>query len=392
MSIGRTPTVFVSSTCYDLKQIRADIKDFIEKQLGFDAVLSEYDSFPLDPNIGTVENCIRAVRERADIFVLVVGGRYGYITDSGKSVTNLEYINARAKGVPIYAFVDKRLLNILPIWESNPTADFSTTVDTSRLFEFVDELRGKENIWVYGFESAQDITNTLKRQIGYLLYDSLKLRQQVRSQKLSARIMQLEGEAIKIVLEKPAGWEYLLLGKVMENRFQQTEDLKRDLIYGISFGHIKELTDREEVFNWVLAKNSELLLITDALSALFNKAIPLAIGAPGEPGDADHILYVAERLGNVYEEFIKWGLEFKTISVDEDWQGIVNVLSKMWTSPINDLDKYCDKFRQAMSRLALIQEGSEESNTLDLMLKLSEPDFTEFYRELDIVRVKYGLM
>jgi len=75
--IGHLPTVFISSTCYDLKQIRTALKDYIEVQLGFDAMLSEYDSFPLDTSIGTVENCIRAVRARADIFVLVVGRRYG---------------------------------------------------------------------------------------------------------------------------------------------------------------------------------------------------------------------------------------------------------------------------------------------------------------------------
>ena len=110
MGLGKTPAVFVSSTCYDLKQIRADIKDFIEKQLGYEAVLSDYDSFPLAPDIGTVENCLRAVKERADIFILVVGGRYGSLTDTGKSVTNLEYIHARAQNIPIYVFINKEIV------------------------------------------------------------------------------------------------------------------------------------------------------------------------------------------------------------------------------------------------------------------------------------------
>ena len=34
-------TVFVSSTCYDLMQIREDICRFIEKELGYEAMLSE---------------------------------------------------------------------------------------------------------------------------------------------------------------------------------------------------------------------------------------------------------------------------------------------------------------------------------------------------------------
>ena len=74
--LARRPTIFVSSTCYDLKQIRQNIKDFIENELGYEAILSEYDSFPINPDINTVNNCLRVVEERADIFVLIhAGGR-----------------------------------------------------------------------------------------------------------------------------------------------------------------------------------------------------------------------------------------------------------------------------------------------------------------------------
>ena len=37
MSLGRKPTAFVSSTCYDLKQVRDDIRAFFQDQLGYDA-------------------------------------------------------------------------------------------------------------------------------------------------------------------------------------------------------------------------------------------------------------------------------------------------------------------------------------------------------------------
>src|SRR5215212_8699534 len=97
----KAPAVFVSSTIYNLKQIRADLKDFIT-EMGLVPVISEYDSFPIDPTNPTVDNCLKAVDENADIFVLIIGGRYGTIKDQGKSVTNMEYLKARAKGIPIY--------------------------------------------------------------------------------------------------------------------------------------------------------------------------------------------------------------------------------------------------------------------------------------------------
>ena len=104
MTFMQKPTVFVSSTCYDLKQVREDIKEFIENDFGFRAMLSEFNSFPVDPCAGTFETCLAAVDNFADVFVLIVGSRYGSVRDEGKSITNLEYLHANAKSIPIYIF------------------------------------------------------------------------------------------------------------------------------------------------------------------------------------------------------------------------------------------------------------------------------------------------
>src|SRR5438034_1299966 len=80
MPIGYPPSVFVSSTCYDLSQVRLDLKRFIEG-FGYEAVISEHPAFPVNPQVGTVINCVNAVRDRADLFVLIVGGQYGTAVD-----------------------------------------------------------------------------------------------------------------------------------------------------------------------------------------------------------------------------------------------------------------------------------------------------------------------
>ena len=130
----KAPTVFVSSTFYDLKQVRADLKDFITT-LGLTPVISEYDSFPIDPTISAVENCVNVVEESADIFVLIIGGRYGTVKDQGRSVTNMEYLKARAKAIPIYVFIDKSILSILPLWTASPQNDFSAVGNVLRIPE-----------------------------------------------------------------------------------------------------------------------------------------------------------------------------------------------------------------------------------------------------------------
>src|SRR5260370_41029959 len=102
----QVPTIFLSSTCYDLQQVRADIVQFVNEELGYRCLASEFDSFPTEPDVDTIENCKRRVEQDADALILVIDGRYGYAPPAvGKSVTNQEYLAARAKGIPIFAFV-----------------------------------------------------------------------------------------------------------------------------------------------------------------------------------------------------------------------------------------------------------------------------------------------
>jgi len=96
--------VFISSTCYDLSQIRKDLSEAI-LQLGHNPILSEYNTFPVDPSIGTIENCIRQVNDTADLLVLIIGNRYGSILPSGRSITNMEYLTAKNRKIPIYVFI-----------------------------------------------------------------------------------------------------------------------------------------------------------------------------------------------------------------------------------------------------------------------------------------------
>jgi hypothetical protein len=46
--------IFVSSTCYDLSQVRTDISEFIINA-GHNAILSEFENFPISSDLNTVE-------------------------------------------------------------------------------------------------------------------------------------------------------------------------------------------------------------------------------------------------------------------------------------------------------------------------------------------------
>ena len=90
MDVSRKkPVVFVSSTCYDLKYIRENLKYFISN-MGYESILSEDGDVYYDPREHTHDACISEVGN-CQLFVLIIGGRYGgkYLK-SDKSITNRE--------------------------------------------------------------------------------------------------------------------------------------------------------------------------------------------------------------------------------------------------------------------------------------------------------------
>ena len=81
--------IFLSSTCYDLKQIRTDLFEYFHSA-NYAPFLSENYDFPINPQKGTIDNCIDNVKNNTDIFVLVVGNRYGCQNKNGISIRVLE--------------------------------------------------------------------------------------------------------------------------------------------------------------------------------------------------------------------------------------------------------------------------------------------------------------
>ena len=316
MPKGSPTSIFVSSTCYDLGQIRADLRDFA-LSLGLDPVLSELDSFPVNPSLDTVSNCLEAVKDRADVFVLLVGGRYGSMTGSGLSITNLEYLEAVAKGIPVFVFVKSDILTLLPTWKANPTADFRHAVDTPKLFEFVDELRSKGQVWVFPFQTAQDVSGILRKQLSYLLCECLSLR--TRLYPADSAIQSLGPASLRIYVEKPSGWEFLVLAELMRELINSHDSKRMDLELGISFGSIVHLEDKKNALSWISRKVSEILHIPNQISIALKTGLEKAVGPIGEAGDIRRIVHLATRFADGYIEMIEWTLEFRRVNVEDEF-------------------------------------------------------------------------
>lgn len=172
--------VFISSTFYDLKQVRRDLSIFIEA-MGYHPLDSADQRFYADPDLHSFDVCTSNVTT-ADVLVLIIGGRSGSrVPGTRRSITNHEYRHAVEKGIPVFTFVESAVWDLLPVWRANRKASYEPHVVDNKVFLFVDEVRRQStNNWIWPFRTAQDIIEALKHQWAELFAG--KLRSSLRTQ------------------------------------------------------------------------------------------------------------------------------------------------------------------------------------------------------------------
>ena len=170
------PTIFVSSTFYDLRYVREGLRRFIES-LGYIAVLSEEGTVFYDPRTSAAEACLAEIGN-ADMLVLILGGRYGSpMPDGSQSVTNAEYQQAVEDKIPIFALVEGDTYADYLLYRANE-GNFDVLgqitfphADSVRIFEFIDEVRGQvTNNALVAFRTAADIEVYLRSQWAGMLH------------------------------------------------------------------------------------------------------------------------------------------------------------------------------------------------------------------------------
>lgn len=200
------PSIFVSSTIYDFRDLRSALKFWLE-ELGYDVQMSDHADFnkPLDTN--SYEACLRSI-ETCDYFVLLIGSRVGgpFSTPENVSITRAEYRHAyklfqqgRIKLVP---FVRREVWNIREdrkALKDYLRGDFRKAkelgdaevdaiskheskfvTDAEAIFSFIDEVARADEMraavktgsgypagnWIHVFDTFEEIAGALRSALG----------------------------------------------------------------------------------------------------------------------------------------------------------------------------------------------------------------------------------
>jgi hypothetical protein len=160
------PRIFLSSTFYDLRQIRADLDRFIREQ-GYEPILNELGNIPYGKEDRLEEYCYNEIKT-IDILVSVIGGRFGSSSKKeDNSISQMELKTAIELNKQVYIFIEKNVYQEYQFYLNNKkTKDvkyrYADNVKIHEFIEFVESL--PNNNTIHGFETSRDIINFLKEQ------------------------------------------------------------------------------------------------------------------------------------------------------------------------------------------------------------------------------------
>ena len=139
--------VFISSTFSDLKDERSKVMRTI---MSLDCIPAGMELFPaMDED---QFEFIKRVIDDCDYYLLIIGGRYGSVTEEGISYTEKEYDYAIQKGIPVLAFLHSNIDKIefgkseYDAKRREQLLEFRAKVSQGRLVMFwnnADDLNGK---------------------------------------------------------------------------------------------------------------------------------------------------------------------------------------------------------------------------------------------------------
>ncbi len=204
-----TPRLFISSTCYDLQEVRYQLRTFIE-EIGYEPVMSEFGDIFYDYKKHVQDSC-KAEIDKCQLFILIIGNHYGSFYHKQKeqsapdSVTLQELRKALETNIYKHIFVNryvdydyKNYLNALKKFiaqkldkKSVNEEEYEETIQRLKeqfmsvyfypqesyknIFNFLDLVYSLEsNNVILPYESFDDIKDSLRKQWAGFMYDSIE--------------------------------------------------------------------------------------------------------------------------------------------------------------------------------------------------------------------------
>jgi hypothetical protein len=170
------PNIFISSTIADLNYLRDSIRDLFS-ELGYNPIMSEYGGVGYLPSDSAENSCYLAMRD-CQLAVVIVGKRYGSISENGLSITHNEFKTAREQNIPVIFLINEETLSFKKVFDSNKdktNLELPGMDNPNKVFSLIKEFMDSEiNNGIVTYSTMQSAKNNLKQQLAHLFGDLLR--------------------------------------------------------------------------------------------------------------------------------------------------------------------------------------------------------------------------
>jgi hypothetical protein len=170
------PNIFISSTINDLGHLRDSIRDLIF-EIGYNPIMSEYGGIGFLPSNSAEDSCYLALRD-CHLSIIIIGKRYGSISENGLSVTHNEFRTSREKKVPVIFLVSEEVMSFKKVYDVNENITeltFPGMENPTMIFQVIREFsESKTNNGLIQFTNVQSAKSNLKKQLAHIFGDLLK--------------------------------------------------------------------------------------------------------------------------------------------------------------------------------------------------------------------------
>ncbi len=296
------PRVFVSSTFYDLRQVREDLDRFISG-LGYETILFEAGDVAYGKD-RPPEGYVHREIEMCDILICIIGGRYGTESQEqpGSSITQTELRTALDNQVQVFIFIEQNVFSEYGTYLINKeTAGINYQfVDDHRVYEFIELVNDlPRNNPIQPFQTAYDIVEYLRNQWAGLFQSFLqdqKRRQEIRALEEMKSVSGTLEQLVRFFTEERKGGEdaiqqVLLASHPAFNRFQAltgtmyrvffTDEFELNLwLEACEWTPVREAAyDQGSIREWINRERTEYIRLSEEI---FDENGKLKVYAEGE--------------------------------------------------------------------------------------------------------------
>lgn len=178
--------------------------------------------------------------------------------------------------------------------------------------------------------------------------------------------------------DRDPGWECLLFASELTSQLALRQGALLALSTGEPMASAWDIDDPIEVLGEMMDKFSQILL--NFQECMTPEELELALGAPGEKGDASEIGRLAINMGAIYGDLLDWSAQMKVARVEPRFKLVYLTAAELVEAPVKEIRTKIRAFSRDAAKVAeALKNGSDESFSIDMVIRI-DLDYEVFGR------------